>query len=103
MMRFSALIALTVLFSGLQAHGQSLRLRLNPLQAKSKVESNWSSFLRYGALSDFADNRTPRAYTNTLAFSSSYKFDPHWSMSGEASLGAEFVGGQIDKDKEQTY
>lgn len=109
MIRPLVLLLLSILsFGGLSASAQSLRIRsgvphIQGAEAVSPVVSPWSSFLRYSVLSDYADPAQPRSYTQSLRAGLGYKIDENWSMSGDFSVRAETVNGQIDKDREESY
>lgn len=78
---------------------------MRPPHAKraKQDESPFVSTVSYGVLSDYADNRTPRAYTHALSGSLSYEFKPQWTVAGSVSLATTTVGGQIYKDDRQAY
>lgn len=63
----------------------------------------FSGAVRYSGLTDFADNRTPRAYTHNFMGALSYQLDENWSLESVLGLRAETIEGQIEKGKEQTY
>jgi hypothetical protein len=63
----------------------------------------FSGALRYSGLTDFADNRTPRAYTHNVIATVGYQMDEHWSLESALGVRAETIEGQIEKGKEQTY
>lgn len=59
--------------------------------------------MRYSALSDFADNRTPRAYVHNILGNISYQLNEHWSLDSQLGLRAETIAGQVEIGKEQSY
>ena len=92
---------LSLLLFGAQAHAQSLRLRTTS-PSLSRTSDDISGFLRYSALTDYAESEQPRAYTQSLRAGMAYKLDDNWSVSGDASLRFETFNGQIDKGPEET-
>lgn len=86
------------------AFGQTAITRAKKRAVPSpKSESSWSSMVRYNALTDFADNRTPRSYIHSVMGSVGYSFDKNWSVELGAGARAETIDGQISKGREQTY
>lgn len=71
--------------------------------AKQEPEGPWKGSIRYGVLSDFADNRNPRAYTHAASGQLSYNFGKYWSIGLGVGARAQTIGGQISKGREQTY
>ncbi|MCC7405272.1 MAG: hypothetical protein IT288_12810 [Bdellovibrionales bacterium] len=70
---------------------------------KGEEENPLSATVSYGVSTDYADNRTPRAYTHAVSGGLSYELTPEWNVSGSLSVGANTVGGQIYKDQKQSY
>lgn len=98
---FLPVIAGFLCVSATVAHGQALRTPLlRPLPA---AQSSWSNSVSYGITTDYADNRTPRGYTQTLLGNVGYKINSHWSLGADISARAETIKGQISKDDQQSY
>jgi len=79
------------------------RAKKPALNSMAKAEGPWSSLIRYSALTDYADNRTPRSYVHSVMGTLAYAFDDHWSVEVVAGARAETIDGQISKGREQTY
>ncbi len=104
MMKLSRFLILgIVLAGGFAAQAQNVRTSATLLRLAEKEKSNWSSSFYYGVNSDFADNRDPRGYTHSLGTSLGYDFTKGFSASASLGLRAETIGGQIEKEKEQSY
>ena len=73
-----------------------------PRPFEGNVEG-FSGALGYSALTDYAVNRTPRAYTHNILGSIGYQLDEHWSLDAALGLRAETIAGQVEKGKEQSY
>lgn len=78
--------------------------------AQSKVsmpmleqKSPWMGSVKYGLSSDFASDRSPRAYENILIGDVSYRMNRYWSAGVTASTRFITLDGQIPKDKEQDH
>ena len=102
-MRFALVLAILLLTSA--GHAQPTAVtRAKRLTVKQPEEvGGWSSTVRYSALTDFADSRSPRSYVHTVAGSVGYAFDKNWSASVSLGARAETIDGQISKGREQSY
>jgi len=65
--------------------------------------SPWSTNLRYGFGSNYADERKPRAYDHVVAAEIEYKINSAWAADFGLSAKAETIDGQIPKGEEQEY
>jgi hypothetical protein len=102
--RLAGLILTAVMGLPMIAGAQTLRMQsgqVTPARAE-KSKSDWSGFLRYGIGSDYASDKKPRAYNNSITGSLGYQFDANWSLSAEAGAKGQFVDGEIEKTENQT-
>jgi hypothetical protein len=99
----SPVLLMLVALTGAVAGAQSLRLRTEAPKSSAEDQPAWPAFVRYSLATDFADDRSPRAYTHALFTSVGYQFDKNWSVNTELGMRAELVNGQISKGEEQTY
>jgi hypothetical protein len=103
-MRLALIAALMMLFSSATAvafvpSSAQLRTKMGPAPEKSP----WSHVFNYAVLTDYADARKPRAYTNVFAGSVAYQLNSNWSLGLDAGITADTLDGQVQKGEEQTY
>ncbi len=92
-----------ILFLLPPAFGQVGKSRGQIARPPEGAVEGFQGALRYSGLSDFADNRSPRAYTHALFGSVGYQFNERWNLETSLGLRAETIAGQIPKGHEQTY
>lgn len=64
-------------------------------------DANWPGWISYGVGSDFADTRSPRAYSHAISGSLGYNFDSNWRADLIIGASTQTVNGQIIKGEEQ--
>lgn len=75
-----------------------------PLLPNGKpAPSPWSTALRYGVATDYADHRQPRGYEHVVAAEIAYTIDKNWGAGLNLGVTAETIDGQIPKGQEQEY
>ncbi len=103
-MRSLAALLILALLSPLALSQQAItRAKTRAVIPAVKAENPWSSMVRYNALTDFADNRTPRSYIHSVMGTVGYSFNKNWGLELGAGARAETIDGQISKGREQSY
>ena len=102
-LRALILILAVIVQAGASAQPAVTRAKKVTVASPGDAPGPWGAIIRYSILSDFADNRNPRSYTNSVLGTLTYSFSPRFSAEMVAGARAETIGGQIPKGREQAY